>query len=275
MRMGRRTVISGGSLLALALAAGLDLAGCSSDDDDGSDGAAAPSGPPPPPVLDEHERAVLEAATARLVPGPDDDPAEDSPGAREAMAADYIVLLLGALHYDPPRIYAGGPFSDRAGADTDDMAEFLPLSAASRQHWQSRLADLLAAYQAGLRQLDDLAGGDFAAASPEAQDAALASNPTVERLPAGSSGFTDLLLEHTIEACYSVPEYGGNPDGVLWASIGFPGDVQPRGYDDAQVTESDGSDAYEPTPVVADLLALLASTAPPPPASSPPAAGGG
>ena len=268
MRMGRRTVISGGSLLAVALAAGLQLSACSSSDDDGSEDAEPEPGPtePPPPVLDEHERAVLEAATARLVPGPDDDPAEDTPGAREAKAADYIGLLLGALQVDPPPVYAGGPFSDRAGSDTDDMADFLPLSAATREHWQARLADLLAAYQAGLRRLDELADGDFAAATPEAQDAALSRNPVVDHLPAGSAGFTDLLFEHTIEACYSVPEYGGNPDGVMWEAIGFPGDVQPRGYHDDEVTESDGPDVYEPAPIVADLLALLTSTAPPPPA---------
>ncbi len=34
---------------------------------------------------------------------------------------------------------------------------------------------------------------------------------------------------------YGAPEYGGNRDGVAWAGIGFPGDVQPRGFTDAEV----------------------------------------
>ena len=216
-------------------------------------------------VLDEHERAVLDAATARMVPGPSDDPAEASPGAREAGASDHIVGLLGALQHDPPRIYAGGPFSDRAGHPTDEMASFLPLSPAALALWQRRLDDLVAAYRAGLRRLDELAGGDFAGAAPDVQDAALAGNPPVDPLPEGFGGFTDLLLQHTIEACYSAPEYGGNRGGIMWAAIGFPGDVQPRGYDDDQVTLPDAPDPYEPAPIVAELLELITSTAPAPP----------
>jgi len=267
-------VLQGGSLLAIAVAAGLDLGACSS----GSSGSSQPSGSSGsgkrrPPVLDDHERAVLEAATARLVPGPEDDPAETGhPGAREAKAAGYIVTLLGALQTDPPRVYAGGPFSDRAGNDHDDMARFLPLDAAVTAHWQARLRDLVAAYHAGLHQLDTLAGGDFAGATPAAQDAALARNPKVAHLPADSSGFTDLLFGHTVEGCYGAPEYGGNAGLVMWRSIQFPGDVQPRGYPDDQVTRSDGPDPYRPTKIVTDVLQLLTSTAPAP---APEGQGGG
>ncbi len=221
-------------------------------------------------MLTGHERGVLEAATARLVPGPDDDPAEAGhPGAREAHAADYIVMLLGALREDPPRVFAGGPFSDRGGSERDDMANFLPLNDAVRKHWRARLDDLGAAYREGLRQLDLLAGGDFAAASPADQDSALAQNPRVRRLPAGTRGFTDLLFQHTIEGCYSVPEYGGNAGGVMWQSIEFPGDVQPRGYGAEEVTSSDGPDPVPATGIVADLLRLITSTAPEPPPQTP------
>jgi hypothetical protein len=215
---------------------------------------------------------VLEAATARLVPGPKDDPGEvGHPGAREAKAADYIVTLLGALHHDPPRVFAGGPFSDRGGSESDDMAEFLPLNAAATVHWRARLADLVSAYRDGMGKLDGLAGGDFATAAAAVQDAALAKNPRVRHLPDENSGFTDLLFQHTIEGCYGAPEYGGNTDEVMWRSIEFPGDVQPRGYRADQVTDSDGPDPSTSTAVVADLLALLTSTAP---ASPTPQAGG-
>jgi len=102
-------------------------------------------------VLTEHERVVLEAAAARLVPGPDDDPSEAGhPGAREAHAANYIVMLLGALREDPPKVFAGGPFSDRAGGGRDDMARFLPLNDAVKEYWRVRLDDLAAAYHDGL-----------------------------------------------------------------------------------------------------------------------------
>ena len=168
-------------------------------------------------------------------------------------------------------MFAGGPFSDRGGSESNDMAEFLPLNVAATAHWRARLDDLVAAYRDGLGKLDELAGGDFASASPAAQDAALAGNPTVGHLPADNSGFTDLLFQHTIEGCYSAPEYGGNADGVMWQSIEFPGDVQPRGHPDDQVTDSDGPDPYTSTGIVADLLTLLTSTAPGSP--TPPAEG--
>ncbi len=214
---------------------------------------------------------MLEAAAARLVPGPDDDPGEAGhPGAREAHAADYIVMLLSALQDDPPKVFAGGPFSDRGGSKRDDMAHFLPLNDAVKEHWRARLDDLVAAYRDGLGQLDALAGGDFAAASPADRDAALARNPRVRHLPAGTSGFTDLLFQHTIEGCYGMPEYGGNAGGAMWQSIEFPGDVQPRGYEADQVTSSDGPDPIIATGIVADLLELVASTAPGPPTPSTP-----
>jgi gluconate 2-dehydrogenase gamma chain len=258
----RRSLMQSGGLLAVALAAGVDLISCSAD-------ANSPPERARRPVLTEHERVVLEAATARLVPGPDDDPGEAGhPGAREAHAADYIVTLLGALRVDPPKVFAGGPFSDRGGSKRDDMAHFLPLNDAVKEHWRARLGDLVAAYRDGLGQLDALAGGDFAAASPADQDAALAKNPRVRHLPAGNTGFTDLLFQHTIEGCYSAPEYGGNAGGAMWQSIEFPGDVQPRGYEADQVTNSDGPDPVAGTGIVADLLQLITATAPGPPTPS-------
>jgi hypothetical protein len=40
----------------------------------------------------------------------------------------------------------------------------------------------------------------------------------------------DILIRHTIEGCFSVPEYGGNAKGRGWALIGLEGDSQPLGY---------------------------------------------
>ena len=49
--------------------------------------------------------------------------------------------------------------------------------------------------------------------------------------------FLDLLWEHCCEGMYGAPEYGGNRDGIGWSYIGVVGDVQPRGYSDAEVSE--------------------------------------
>jgi len=70
-------------------------------------------------------------------------------------------------------------------------------------------------------------GTDFAAADPETQDTRLRAN----------EAFTELLYEHACEGMYGAPEYGGNQNVVGWQSIEFEGDVQPRGYTDAEVSQ--------------------------------------
>ena len=45
-----------------------------------------------------------------------------------------------------------------------------------------------------------------------------------------------LVFEHACEACYGAPEYGGNRHLTGWRAIGYAGDVQPRGWSDAEVT---------------------------------------
>jgi transcriptional regulator with XRE-family HTH domain len=45
-----------------------------------------------------------------------------------------------------------------------------------------------------------------------------------------------LLFEHACEASYGAPEYGGNRELAGWRMIGYAGDVQPRGWSDAEVT---------------------------------------
>ena len=69
--------------------------------------------------------------------------------------------------------------------------------------------------------------------------------------------FTSLLFEHTIEGLYASPEYGGNKNLAGGKEIGFPGDVQPRGYSAGEVERSDGHDPVASTGVVADVLKLL------------------
>jgi len=35
---------------------------------------------------------------------------------------------------------------------------------------------------------------------------------------------------------YGAPEYGGNRNGIGWSYLGREGDVQPRGFSDAEVS---------------------------------------
>jgi len=185
----------------------------------------------------KHQGAVVTDATARLIPGPQDDPSETGhPGAREANVVRYIDTMLAAFTFHPARIHAGGPYSDRAGGGKDDMARFVPLPRMRKLGWERRINAYQRAYRKGVKELDALAGGDFTAASTQQQDGALAQ-----------SSFRSLLFEHAIEGMYAVPEYGGNQGLVGWKDIKFPGDTQPRGYTPAQVSTSDGPDPVGPS----------------------------
>ena len=204
-----------------------------------------------PGFLSVHEYGVIEEATARLIPGPTDDPKEvGHAGAREALVTRYIDTLLGALSLHSPRVFAGGPFSTRGGNSTDDMSHFLGLTPAQHWAWTRRLADWQDQYRRGVVALDRLASRNFSSASNDDKDAALAQDP---------SGFTTLLFGHAIEAMYSVPEYGGNHNLVGWKEIGFPGDVEPRGYSDSQVSNSSGPDPYVPNTIGTQVLNVVSS----------------
>jgi len=224
-------------IVAIPVAAG--LAACTSP---------RPQQTAPIDFFTEHQAAVVEAATARIAPGPEDDPAEAGhPGAREADVTGYIDTMLGAL--DEQNIFAGGPWSNRHTSGPDLMARFTPLDPVARIAWRKRIIAWQDQYTKGIRDLDQLAGGDFTTASHAKQDKILASR--------SASAFTSLLFEHTIEGLYGAPEYGGNRGGSGWQEIGFPGDAQPRGYSAAEVERSDGHDPVDNTGIVADVLKLL------------------
>ena len=203
-------------------------------------------------MLNEHQMAVIVAATARLIPGPDDDAGEAGhPGAREANVVAYIDGLLDALEVAPPRVFAGGPFSARRGGN-GAMGDFIELDEIERTAWSMRIGALREQYVTGIQALDGAADGDFVAASPRDQDAILATDP---------GGFTAVLMEHAIEGMYSNPEYGGNADLVGWQGIGFAGDTQPRGFTDVEVSRPGAPDPIERTAAVDLLLTLFGSRA--------------
>jgi Gluconate 2-dehydrogenase subunit 3 len=184
-----------------------------------------------PRFLTEHEYAAVAAAADVLIP-----PLDSHPGGRELGVADYVDTLLGAFTFDPPRIYAGGPFSGRAGGDAS-FEQFLSLSALEELAWRTRIegSQGLAErefngpvrgwqeiYRDGIAALGD----DFTQLEPAERDTRLRAQPALR----------GLLYTHACEGAYGPPEYGGNPQAAGWRAIQFPGDSQPRGYTDEQVS---------------------------------------
>jgi hypothetical protein len=203
-----------------------------------------------------HEAAVVEAATARIAPGPQDDPAEAGhPGAREARVTCYIDMMLGgldaldALDGTAAMIFAGGPWSNRHTSGPDHMASFIPLDPVARIAWFRRLVGWRQLYRQGIADLDSLAGGDFTKVGHADQDKILAAE--------AMGPFRALLFGHTIEGLYANPEYGGNHGRAGWEDISYPGDVQPRGYSADEVELSDGFDPLADDGIVADVLKFL------------------
>ena len=129
------------------------------------------------------------------------------------------------------------------------MARFAPLDPVAKIAWRNRLTAWQDQYAQGIKDLDRLAGGDFTKASHTKQDKILAAQSVSE--------FTSLLFGHTIEGLYASPEYGGNRGLAGWQEIGFPGDIQPRGYTADEVERSDGRDPVGDTGIVGDVLKLL------------------
>ena len=243
--MRRRTVI-GAIPVAVASAAVLGVDGCTSS-------SSSSVSPRSLRFFTAHQAAVVEDATARIAPGPADDPDEAGhPGAREADVTGYIdsmLAQLGALDEAAPLIFAGGPWSSRHTSGPDLMARFVALDPVARIAWRKRLQGWQEQYRTGIAALDKLAGGDFTKASHARQDKILASE--------SATTFMAVLYEHTIEGLYCAPEYGGNRDLVGWKDIAFPGDIQPRGYTPDEVTGSDGHDPVDDTAVVTDVIKLL------------------
>jgi hypothetical protein len=77
--------------------------------------------------LTKGEHRTLRAVMDRLIPG-----------AGAAGAADYVDRLLGAFSFDPPRIFAGGPFSGRHGGEAG-FDQWLELGPVEEIAWRIRI----------------------------------------------------------------------------------------------------------------------------------------
>lgn len=259
--ISRRTLLKQGGAVGGTVAV-LGLSGCGSSAP--VDGTPSPGGNPEPTsapnatvFLSEAELKALDALVDRFVP------ADADAGAVAAGCADGINLLLSAFAFDPPRIFAGGPFSDRGGAPHNDFADFVPLDRYEEMAWRLKIegSQGLAErefngprkgwqqiYREGLAQLDARAAEsgftDFASMPAPARDLLL--QDTSDALIAE---LVDVAFLHTLDTMYGAPEYGGNRELLGWTLTGYDGDVQPRGYTDEQVTTPDN-------PGLLDLLPL-------------------
>lgn len=188
---------------------------------------------PGPRYLDDDSLAIVAAACERLIPA-----GRGHPGATALGCAEYIDGLLGAFLVDPPRVFAGGPFSGRHGGGAS-FARFLALGPLEELAWRTRIEGSqglperevngpVPGWQAEYREGVAALGADFCALEGVEQDRRLDAVP----------GFKALLYEHACEGAYGPPEYGGNRDLAGWRAIGFAGDVQPRGYTDDEVSGS-------------------------------------
>lgn len=257
--ISRRAVLQRGGAAAGAVAV-MGLSGCGSSAPVEGAPAPQPGGDPgqiPGLFLNETELKALDALVDRFIP-------EDADaGAVAAGCADAINLLLSAFAFDPPMVFAGGPFSDRGGAAHNDFADFVALDRYEEMAWRLKIEGSQGLperefngprkgwqqiYREGLAQLDARAAesgfADFAAMPGPARDLLL--QDTSDALIAE---LVDVAFLHTLDTMYGAPEYGGNRELLGWTFTGYDGDVQPRGYTDEQVTTPDN-------PGLLDLLPL-------------------
>ena len=151
--------------------------------------------------------------------------------------ADYVDQLLGAFSFDPPRLFAGGPFSGRKGGEAG-FDQWLELGALEELAWRTRIEGSQGRperefngpvvgwqqrYRDGLAAL----GPDFADVDGRrAERAACTSRST--RTSASCCSSTPA------RPCTATRSTAATATGAAWAAIAFDGDVQPRGWTDAR-----------------------------------------
>ncbi len=200
----------------------------------------------PARTLSPERFAILAALLDALIPG---DPT--SAGALDAGAADYLDALLGAFAVDPPRIFAGGPYSGRHGG-LDGFSRFVPLTRVEAIAWRMRLEgsagvperEFNGPYK-GLRQRYEV-GLDAADAIARAAGgqgfAELSRDDRRGHIIDMDSDFLQMAYEHAVEGTFGDPVYGGNRNRSGWDAIGYEGDRQPLGYTARQMSDPAGDD---------------------------------
>lgn len=233
----RRVVLRDGTALAVAVLA----AGASGP----LGGVAVAVTPGRAQFLTQAELSTLRGLVDVLIPG---KPEDADHGALAAGCAEAIDALLGAFRTKPPRIYAGAPFSDRAGSPVNHFERFLTLDAYEKKGWRLRIEGSRGRrelefngpvvgwqkiYRDGLKALEEDAGGGSFADLPFAE-----RDRIVRQNGDGPIGeLVDIAFPHTLQFMYGAPEYGGNRSLIGWGYTRWDGDVHPRGYTREEVEE--------------------------------------
>lgn len=263
----RREVLRDGSVVTVAILAAGPISGLGD--------IAVAVGSRGPVFLTPSEFETLRALVDRFIPG---KPEDSDDGALAAGCAEAIDALLGAFKVDPPRIYAGSPFSDRAGSDVNHFERFQRLDRYERTAWRLRILGSRGRrelefngpvkgwqeiYREGLAALDAAAApGSFASLPGPARDLILRNSDD-----GAVAELLDVAWPHTYELMYGAPEYGGNQALIGWNYTNYDGDVQPRGWTRAEVEQPgsparrDGSGPLDPATV--ERLAAIAPLASP------------
>ncbi len=256
LSLNRRDVLRGGG----AVVASFGLFGCQ-----GGRVNVGVTREPGDPVPVEGQSLFLSAEEVQTLDALTDVfiPADLDAGAVDARCAHAINLLLSAFAFDPPMIFAGGPFSDRGGAQRNDFENFVPLDRYEEMAWRLKIegsqgqperefngpvAGWQQVYRDGLAALNEAAGGygfeSFAQMPAATRELLLRAggNADIEAL-------VDVAFIHTLDAMYGAPEYGGNNNLAGWDFTGYMGDVQPRGFSAEQVENPDNPGLLDMLPV--------------------------
>jgi hypothetical protein len=208
--------------------------------------------------LSEQEMLTLAALADQLIP-------EDATsGGAAAGCHEGIQLLLSAFSFDPPMIFAGGPFSNRGGSSTNHFEKFIELDSYDELAWRMRLEGSQGRpeeantgvikgwqmiYREGLQALNSESSRYGVSSFQELPIALKALVLNLSQSPEISE-LIDIAFPHCLQFMYGAPEYGGNKALAGWRSISFQGDVQPKGFTAEQVTKPDN-------PGLTELLGFL------------------
>ncbi len=195
----------------------------------------APTATPDPTVLHfftPDEAKLVDAMTARLIPGTPDDP-----GAHEASVVTFIDrLLMFNNGYDEPtyvkppfmKTYEGTPPPEAATANPKETV-YVEKTEAARYGYQAKQTPQQQ-YRQGLAEVDKFAqtkyGNKFVNLSDDQKDALLKAMQ--EDTATGfdepkAPDFFKMVLKHTGEGMFSDPAYGGNRDLAGWKLVKYPG----------------------------------------------------
>jgi gluconate 2-dehydrogenase gamma chain len=195
----------------------------------------APTATPNPSMLrffTPDEAKLVDAITARLIPGTPEDP-----GAHEAGVVTYIDNLLPfndgydePTYTQPPFVKTyEGPLPPEAATANPKQVVYVEKKESPRYGYQSKQTPQ-EQYRKGLESVDKFAqakfGSKFVALSDAQKDELLKAMQEDQATgfdePKAPS-FFKLLLKHTGEGMFADPAYGGNRNLVGWKLVGYPG----------------------------------------------------